>query len=278
MIEQKRTQPRILVFDSGVGGLSVYSAIQSLMPGARYLYAADDAGFPYGAWAEPQLIQRVSTVVGALIEAFKPDLAVIACNTASTIVLPALRQAFAIPFVGTVPAIKPAAQVTKSGRISVLATPGTVSRSYTQDLIRQFASHCQVTLVGARQLAGLAEAALRGEAVDDSAIAAEIAPCFVEDREGRTDVVTLSCTHYPLIIDRIARLCPWPVALVDPAPAIARRALALLPSAASALAGELGDDGMVVMTSGRVPQGEILAVFARYGLHPGSMSALKFAA
>jgi glutamate racemase len=90
--------------------------------------------------------------------------------------------------------------------------------------------------------------------------------------------VTLSCTHYPLIIDRIARLCPWPVALVDPAPAIARRALALLPSAASALAGELGDDGMVVMTSGRVPQGEILAVFARYGLHPGSMSALKFAA
>jgi glutamate racemase len=158
---------------------------------------------------------------------------VIACNTASTLVLPALRTRFGIPFVGTVPAIKPAAERTVSGLVSVLATPGTVKRDYTQSLIRQYAEGCEVTLVGSTRLAAFAEAQMRGEPVEDDLIAEEIAPCFIERvaGEGRmraTDVVTLSCTHYPLLLPRLRALAPWPVVWLDPAPAVARRVTALI--------------------------------------------------
>src|SRR5690606_31075959 len=134
-----------------------------------------------------------------LVERHAPDLVVIACNTASTLALPVLRKRFSIPFVGTVPAIKPAAAMSRSGRISVLATPGTVARDYTRELIAAHAGHCAVTLVGSARLAGHAERELRGDPVTDAEIAAELAPCFVADAGGRTDVVVLACTHYPLL-------------------------------------------------------------------------------
>ena len=153
---------------------------------------------------------------------------VIACNTASTLVLPQLRARFAVPFVGTVPAIKPACAASTSKRVSVLGTEATVSREYTRALIRDFANGAEVTLVGSARLAGYAEAELNGTPAEDAAIAAEIAPCFV-DRDGRrTDMVVLACTHYPLLLDRFQRLAPWPVAFYDPAPAIARRVLELI--------------------------------------------------
>ena len=163
---------------------------------------------------------------------------VIACNTASTLVLPHLRARFAVPFVGTVPAIKPACAASASKRVSVLGTEATVSREYTRALIRDFANGAEVTLVGSARLAGYAEAELNGTPAEDAAIAAEIAPCFV-DRDGRrTDTVVLACTHYPLLLDRFERLAPWPVAFLDPAPAIARRVLELVgppgPDAAAA--------------------------------------------
>lgn len=221
-------QPHILLFDSGLGGLTVHREVARLRPDARYTYLADDAGFPYGDWQEAPLIARIVEVIGQRLRRDPADCVVIACNTASTLALPALRAAFAMPFVGTVPAIKPAAERTRSGLVSVLATPGTVARDYTRDLIERFASHCQVTLVGSRKLAGLAEAAMRGEAVPNAAILPEIAPCFVEDGGQRTDVVTLSCTHYPLLRDRFERLAPWPVTWIDPAPAIARRVVELI--------------------------------------------------
>lgn len=214
---------KILVFDSGLGGLTVFRAIRVLRPDADYLYLGDDALFPYGALEPDVLIARVNDVIGAAMADFAADCIVIACNTASTLVLPHLRARYAIPIVGTVPAIKPAAAMTQSGMISVLATPGTVSRDYTQDLIRDFAAGVSVTLVGSKALAGLAERALRAEAVADEAIGAEIAPCFVERNDVRTDVVVLACTHYPLLIDRLKALSPWPVEWIDPAPAIARR-------------------------------------------------------
>ena len=220
--------PTILVFDSGLGGLTVLREVMRQRPDADIVYAADDAAFPYGRLHEPALVERVLAVMERLIERFHPDLVVIACNTASTLVLPALRARFAIPFVGTVPAVKPAAERTRSGLISVLATPGTVARDYTHDLIERYAGGCEVTLVGARNLAGLAEAALNGEAVDDAEVAAEIAPCFVARDGRRTDVVTLACTHYPLLLPRLQRLAPWPVEWIDPAPAIARRTAELL--------------------------------------------------
>ncbi len=221
-------RPTILVFDSGLGGLTVLAPVMAAHPHATLVYAADNAGFPYGRLGEQALVERVLAVMEALVARCHPDLVVIACNTASTLVLPALRARFPIPFVGTVPAIKPAAALTRTGLISVLATPGTVARDYTRGLIATYAADCAVTLVGSTRLAGLAEAALKGEPVDDDAIRAEIAPCFITRGGARTDVVTLSCTHYPLLLERMKRLAPWEVAWIDPAPAIARRVGALL--------------------------------------------------
>jgi glutamate racemase len=221
----------ILVFDSGLGGLTVLREIVHARPGARYVYVADDAFFPYGHHSEEQLIARVVPLVGELIGAHAPDLIVIACNTASTLVLSHLRAAYTVPFVGTVPAIKPACASSRSKRVSVLGTKGTVKREYTQALIRDFAQGCQVTLVGAANLPSLAEAALNGGGVSDEDIFAEIAPCFVEDtgdNSVRTDTVVLACTHFPLLMDRLVALAPWPVDWIDPAPAIARRVANLL--------------------------------------------------
>jgi glutamate racemase len=241
----------ILVFDSGLGGLTVLREIVRAKPGARYVFVADDAFFPYGHHSEEQLIARVVPLIGDLIAAHAPDLIVIACNTASTLVLSHLRAAYTVPFVGTVPAIKPACASSRSKRVSVLGTKGTVKREYTQALIRDFAQGCQVTLVGSADLASLAEAALSGGDVSDRDISSEIAPCFVEDcgdEPARTDTVVLACTHFPLLLDRLVALAPWPVDWIDPAAAIARRVANLL--------GPGGDDADYVraemlFTSGR---------------------------
>jgi len=220
---------RILVFDSGLGGLTVFAPILAGRPDADLTYVADDAFFPYGALADRALIVRVVSLMEELVATLRPDLVVIACNTASTLVLAPLRERFPdLPFVGTVPAIKPAALASRSKLITVLATPGTVARDYTRALIHEFAVDCEVTLVGSARLAGLAEQALRGEAVLDADIAEEIAPGFVERGARRTDQIVLACTHFPLLAERLAALSPWPVAFVDPAPAIARRVDALL--------------------------------------------------
>ena len=222
------TQPTILVFDSGLGGLTVFREIAAARPDARLVYAADDAFFPYGAHGEAALIARVVPLIGDLIARIEPDLVVIACNTASTIVLPELRARYTVPFVGTVPAIKPACASSRTRCVSVLGTEATVKREYTMGLIRDFGQGCDVTLVGSARLAPLAEAALRAEPVEDAAIAAELTPCFVDDGARRTDTVVLACTHFPLLIERLRRLAPWPVSWIDPAPAIARRVVDLL--------------------------------------------------
>ncbi len=214
---------RILIFDSGLGGLSVARAVVSRMPDAQTLYAADNDGFPYGDWPKDALVERIVDVLGRLIAESVPNVVVIACNTASTLALETVRQRFALPFVGTVPAIKPAAEVSESGIIGVLATPGTVDREYTQALVDTFASHRTVVLHGCRHLADMAERCLHGEELADSDLAAEIAPVFVEQGGRRTDAVVLGCTHYPLIAGRIADVAPWPVRLIDPSDAIARQ-------------------------------------------------------
>lgn len=259
-----RPRPTILVFDFGLGGLTVLGRTTQACPGSHIVYAADDAGFPYGRLSEDELVIRVLVVMERLIARFHPDLVVIACNTASTLVLPALRARFAIPFVGTVPAIKPAAAATRSGMISVLATPGTVARDYTRELIETYAASHRVTLVGATRLAGLAEQALKGEAVDDAVLAAEIAPCFVEADGRRTDVVTLSCTHYPLLLERMKRIAPWPVEWIDPAPAIARRVADLLSGAREP---DLAcPEATAVFTNGSGLTGPLRIALAGYGL------------
>jgi glutamate racemase len=218
---------KVLVFDSGLGGLTVLREIARARPDTDLCLVADDAAFPYAGLDDRILTERVVLVLQRFIEALEPSLVVIACNTASTLALPALRARFSIPFVGTVPAVKPACAQSRTKRISVLATSATVRRDYTRELIREFASHCHVTLVGSEKLAEYAEAVLRGKAVADDLIRAEVARCFVDDGE-RTDAVVLACTHYPLILDRLERIAAWPVSWLDPAPAIARRASQLL--------------------------------------------------
>jgi glutamate racemase len=223
------TDSSVLVFDSGLGGLTVFAEIAKARPGAELIYAADDARFPYGAMAERELVERVGEVVGGLVAEFGPAVVVVACNTASTLVLPPLRATHrGVQFVGTVPAIKPAAESSRSGLVSVLATPGTVKRDYTHALIRDFAGSCEVELVGAPRLAELAERHLHGESIDREEVRAEIAPAFVKRAGRRTDKVVLACTHFPLLLDSMIELSPWPVDFVDPAPAIARRVDALL--------------------------------------------------
>ena len=255
--------PTVLVFDSGLGGLTVFREVAKTRPDARYAYVADDAFFPYGGRPEPEVIDRVVTLMGELIEAYRPDVAVIACNTASTLVLPQLRARYSVPFVGTVPAIKPACALSVSRRVSVLGTEGTVAREYTRALIRDFANGADVLLVGSGRLAPLAEAALRGEDVSDDAVARELTPCFVDDGNRRTDTVVLACTHYPLLLERFERLAPWPVTFIDPAPAIARRVVDLIGLTS-------GDPALplarIAFTSGRPAAPALAAALARFGL------------
>ncbi len=175
--------PTILVFNSGLGGLTVFREIAAARPDAGFVYVADDAAFPYGDLTEARLIARVVEVIGDAIAQQRPDLIVVACNTASTLALGDLRARFAVPFVGTVPAIKPACAQSISKRVAVLGTQATVSREYTRALIREFAQGCEVHLVGSARLAAFAEAELGGAPAGDADIAAEIARLLCRRRQ-----------------------------------------------------------------------------------------------
>jgi glutamate racemase len=263
----------LLIFDSGVGGLTVLTEIRRAIPHARLVYAADNAGFPYGDWEEGALSDHVVALFEELIARFSPRLCVVACNTASTLVLARLRAGFAMPFVGTVPAIKPAAERTGTGLVSVLATPATVKRDYTKELIRKFAAGCRVTLVGAEKLADLAEAKLSGRPVDMALLRAEIRPAFVEEEGGRTDTVVLACTHYPLLMDELEAAAPWPVTWLNPAEAIARRAAELWPATAPEASGKAAD--IAYFTEPAKVSAALRAAIAAYGLEEWSPAPAK---
>ncbi len=199
-----------------------------LMHDHPFVYVGDDAGFPYGDWQGQLLTQRVVGLFETLIQDFEPQLAIVACNTASTLIMPALRKQFDIPFVGIVPAIKPAAERTASGLITVLATPGTIKRRYTHELINKFAGHCSVNLVGATQLARLAEQHMQGDRINLNTLREELLPCFIEHEGKRTDIITLGCTHFPFLVNEMRKIAPWPVDWLDPAEAVARQAQNIL--------------------------------------------------
>jgi glutamate racemase len=223
MSESLSNPPRALVFDSGVGGLSVMREIAALLPQLRLTYAADNAAFPYGTKTEAELVARVSAVVGALVETARPDIVVIACNTASTTALAAVRQFLTIPVVGVVPAIKPAAASTQSRVIGLLGTKATVATAYTAALIEQFADGCTVLTHGSPELVEAAERKLQGLPPGDAAIAAAIASLFGQPGGERLDTVVLGCTHFPLLRDELAAAAPHPVTWMDSGAAIARR-------------------------------------------------------
>jgi glutamate racemase len=222
-----------VVFDSGVGGLSVFDCIAAALPGLGLLYVADNAYFPYGTKEEAALVARARDLLTELNERLHPDLIVIACNTASTVALPALRDALSVPIVGTVPAIKPAAQASASRVIGLLGTPGTVRRQYTQALIDEFAPDCTVLRHGSTELVELAEQKLRGEAIAPAAIAHALAGLFDQPGGERIDTVVLACTHFPLLAKELAASVPRQLRWIDSGTAIARRVASLLGGAAA---------------------------------------------
>jgi glutamate racemase len=226
--------PRVLVFDSGVGGLSVLDCIAAALPQAELVYAADNAYFPFGTKEEGALVARVEQVLTVLSHRLAPDILVVACNTASTVALPAVRASVAAPVVGTVPAIKPAAEASITRTIGLLGTPGTVRRKYTQALIDEFAGDCTVVRHGSAELVELAERKLCGEPVDPSAIDDILGGLFRQPGGADIDTVVLACTHFPLLGPELAAQSPRSLRWIDSGAAIARRVATLLDGKAAA--------------------------------------------
>ncbi|WP_410482887.1 glutamate racemase [Vibrio sp. SCSIO 43132] len=216
-----KSEKTVLIFDSGVGGLSVYQELQTLLPQLDYLYLFDNAAYPYGELDGDVLIQRVQSLISEYCQRYRIDLIVIACNTASTLVLPHLRAKLAIPVVGVVPAIKPASLISEKG-VGLIATPATVSRRYTQELIKDFANGKEVKLLGSTKLVDMAERKLRGIPVDSKELAQVLAPI-----NGEVDTAVLGCTHFPLLKEEIQVIMPE-VTLIDSGQAIAKRVSYLL--------------------------------------------------
>ncbi|WP_375381636.1 glutamate racemase [uncultured Sphingomonas sp.] len=213
----------ILFFDSGVGGLSVVAPTLALLPTAPIVYAADSAGFPYGTRSEAEIAARVPALLGRLVERFRPRLVVIACNTASTIALAPVRAALDVPVVGTVPAIKPAAELSHTRVIGVLGTEATVRQPYVDDLAARFAADCLVLRHGSAALVELAEAALAGEAPSPDRVRGELDGLLDQPGGERIDVIVNACTHFPLLRDALVAVAPEGMAFVDGGPGIARR-------------------------------------------------------
>lgn len=213
----------VLFLDSGVGGLSVVAPTRALLPAAPIVYVADSAGFPYGTRSEAEIAGRVPALLGRLAERFRPRLIVIACNTASTVALAAVRAALDVPVVGTVPAIRPAAALSRTRAIGVLGTQATVRQPYVDDLAARFAGDCRVLRHGSAALVEIAEAALAGTPPDPDAVAAELAGLFGQPGGAAIDVVVNACTHFPLLAGPLAAAAPAGVRFVDGGPGIARR-------------------------------------------------------
>lgn len=212
---------QILIFDSGVGGLSICKEIVEQNINADCYYLFDNAYFPYGELADDVLIKRLTHLLDMFVQQHQTDLIVIACNSASTVALSALRHHFSIPIVGVVPAIKPASLITKNNVIGLLATPATVKRSYTDELIAEFAQDKQVLKIGTTKLVELAEQKLQGEKVSLESLKAALHPWLVLPE--RPDTIVLGCTHFPLLKKEIAACFDNNIQLVDSGEAIAKR-------------------------------------------------------
>src|SRR5918993_3383687 len=250
----------ILIFDSGVGGLSVLKEIRELLPLAPIVYAADSAGYPYGTKSAAEIEARVPALLGRLAERFDPELIVIACNTASTIALDTVRVALDLPIVGTVPAIKPAAERSKTRVIGVLGTEATVRQPYVDRLAAEYAGDCLVLRHGSADLVGLAEAKLAGDAVSIEAVGAAAQPMFDAPSGDRIDVGVLACTHFPLLQEELNQAFPG-VEWIDGGPGIARRIAWLTRDQAWPTE---PSEGVMVFTA--EPPSSLLSVLAHYGI------------
>ena len=253
-------KPTALVFDSGVGGLSVYQEIRSLLPDLHYIYAFDNQGFPYGEKDEAFIIERVVKTVAEVQKRHPLSIVIIACNTASTITLPALRERCSFPIVGVVPAIKPAAKLTRNGVVGLLATKATVQRSYTHDLIARFATDCDLKMLGSSELVVLAEAKLHGEVIDHAVLKKILRPWL--SMAEPPDTVVLGCTHFPLLREELAAVLPDGTRLVDSGAAIARRVAWLIANQENTLSTE---DDVAYATKTNSDTEALLPVLHRMG-------------
>ncbi|WP_114954896.1 glutamate racemase [Sphingosinicella terrae] len=253
----------LLVFDSGVGGLSVLEGIRTLLPQAPIVYAADSAGFPYGTRKAAEIEARVPALLGRLVERYDPRLIVIACNTASTIALDAVRAALDLPIVGTVPAIKPAAALSRTRSIGVLGTPATVVQPYVDRLAADFAADCTVLRHGSAELVELAEAKLRGETGELSAYRRILEGLLGQAGGEAIDTIVLACTHFPLVQPELEAAAPRPIAFVDGNAGIARRTAWLMRDEGWP---ETAGEGIALFT-GPAPEAETFRLgLARFGL------------
>jgi glutamate racemase len=245
------TDPRapILLFDSGVGGLTVYDALREVLPDTPVIYAADLAGLPYGTKTEAQIAARVAGLLGRMAERYRPRLVCIACNTASTIALGMVRDVLEIPVVGTVPAIKPAAELTRTGTIGLVGTEATIRQAYVDDLEARFAQGKRLLRIAAPGLVGAAEAKLRGQKADPALIA-DVHDRLTALAEGAPaiDTLVLACTHFPLLADELAAAFGPDVRQVDGAAGIARRIAHLLEGQSIAASGENRPENRFVVT------------------------------
>lgn len=251
---------RALVFDSGVGGLTIADALRKAAPEWVVDYAADSGFFPYGVKSDEELRTRLPGLCATLVDVAKPDVLVVACNTASTLSLDDIRAVVSVPVVGTVPAIKPAAQQTQTGVIGILATPGTVRRAYLDELERQFAAGKIVIRRGSAGLVDIAERAVRGQEIDQEQVAYAVKPMFDPPDGPRIDIVVLACTHFPLIRDAIAAACPPGVKLIDTGEAVARQAIRVAPQTARP-----AGDAVAYVTGGAANRAAMTPAFARFG-------------
>ncbi|BBC72839.1 glutamate racemase [Altererythrobacter sp. B11] len=253
----------ILLFDSGIGGLSVLGELRRLLPDAPVIYAADTAGLPYGEKTEAEIAARVSGLLGRLAERYRPRLITIACNTASTIALGMVREVLQVPIVGTVPAIKPAAAMTRSGAIGLLGTAATIRQAYVDNLQAEFAADKLLLRHAAPELVTAAEAALRGRAVDPAVFAAAAEGLRSQPGGDRIDTVVLACTHFPLVQPQLAAAFGDGVAFVHGAAGIARRIAHLTEGQAF-----LRTSPDVALVTGSLGEAEtLLPVLQTYGLH-----------
>ena len=226
-----KPQLTVGVFDSGLGGLSVLGAIRGVLPDIDFAYCCDNLNFPYGTKSEGEVISAAERVTTLFFEAIKPDVLVIACNTASVVALDSIRKKLPIPVVGVVPAVKPAAQASKTKVIGVLATPVTIARPYLDGLINNFAGDCRVVKVGSSKLVTLAEEKMRRQhghkAVSLEEIREEVESIVAEARLG-LDQLVLGCTHFPLLLEELRQVIPPTVTMVDSGLAVASRVKAVI--------------------------------------------------
>lgn len=256
----------LLLFDSGVGGLSVLGKVRALLPDAPVMYVSDNAGLPYGTKTEAQIAARVSGLLGRLTERFRPRLVCIACNTASTIALASVREVLEVPIVGTVPAIKPAAAMTRSGVIGLLGTEATIRQGYVDRLEAEFASDKRLLRHAAPELVAAAEAKLRGEPVDPAVFARSAAALRSMPDGAAIDTVVLACTHFPLLEVELAAAFGPGVRFIDGSDGIARRIAYLTEGQRwTRRDGEAGRD-MALFTRGDPDDAALMPALAAYGI------------